>query len=245
MRDELALAADASLEPPLHPFGLERRLAAEALGTALLLAIVIGSGIMGERLAGGNVAIALMGNTLATGAGLVVLITMLGPISGAHFNPAVTLAFALRREIGWRLALAYVAVQVVAAVAGVWLAHAMFGEPIWQVSTKLRDGAGQGIAEFVATFGLIGAILGSIKFRAEATPWIVGLYITSAYWFTASTSFANPAVTIARALSNTFAGIAPTSAPQFIAAQLIGAVAATAAFGWLLTETERPARAPG
>jgi glycerol uptake facilitator-like aquaporin len=245
MRDDVDLSVEASLEPPLHPFGLERRLAAEALGTALLLAIVIGSGIMGERLAGGNVAIALMGNTLATGAGLAVLITVLGPISGAHFNPAVTLAFALRREIGRRLAVAYVAVQVAAAILGVWLAHAMFGEPIWQVSTKLRDGAGQGIAEFVATFGLIGAILGALKFRAEATAWIVGLYITSAYWFTASTSFANPAVTIARALSNTFAGIAPASAPQFIAAQLIGAVAATAAFGWLLTEARRPARAPG
>jgi glycerol uptake facilitator-like aquaporin len=245
MRDDVDLSVEASLEPPLHPFGLERRLAAEALGTALLLAIVIGSGIMGERLAGGNVAIALMGNTLATGAGLAVLITVLGPISGAHFNPAVTLAFALRREIGWRLAVAYVAVQVAAAILGVWLAHAMFGEPIWQVSTKLRDGAGQGIAEFVATFGLIGAILGALKFRAEATAWVVGLYITSAYWFTASTSFANPAVTIARALSNTFAGIAPASAPQFIAAQLIGAVAATAAFGWLLTETRPPARATG
>jgi glycerol uptake facilitator-like aquaporin len=245
MRDDIALSAQASLEPPLHAFSLTRRLAAEALGTALLLAIVIGSGVMGERLAGGNVAIALLGNTLATGTGLVVLITVLGPISGAHLNPAVTLAFALRREIGWRLAAAYVVVQVVAAILGVWLAHAMFGEPILQVSTKLRDGAGQGIAEFVATFGLISAILGSLKFRAEATAWIVGLYITSAYWFTASTSFANPAVTIARSLSNTFAGIAPASAPQFIAAQLIGAVAATAAFGWLLTETSRPARTPG
>ena len=245
MRDEVAIAADASLEPPLHPFSLGRRLAAEALGTALLLAIVIGSGIMGERLAGGNVAIALLGNTLATGTGLAVLIVMLGPISGAHFNPAVTLAFALRREIGWRLAAAYAGVQIVAAIAGVWLAHAMFAEPIWQVSTKLREGAGQGIAEFVATFGLVGAILGSLKFRPEATAWIVGLYITSAYWFTASTSFANPAVTIARALSDTFAGIAPQSAPQFIVAQLLGAAAATAAFGWLLTETKRPARDPG
>jgi glycerol uptake facilitator-like aquaporin len=232
MRD--VAPADASLEPPLEAFGLTHRLAAEALGKAQLLAIVIGSGIMGERLAGGNVAIALLGNTLATGAGLVVLITILGPISGAHFNPAVTLAFAMRREIGWPLAGAYVAVQVVAGVAGIWLAHAMFAEPIWQVSTKLRDGPAQGLAEFVATFGLIGAIFGSLRFRAEATPMVVGLYITAAYWFTASTSFANPAVTIARSLSNTFAGIAPTSAPLFIAAQVLGAGTATLAFGWLL-----------
>ncbi|HZZ87661.1 MAG TPA: MIP/aquaporin family protein, partial [Caulobacteraceae bacterium] len=209
------------------------------LGTALLLAIVIGSGIMGERLAGGNDAIALLGNTLATGTGLVVLITILGPISGAHFNPAVTLAFAIRREIGWPLALAYVAVQAVAAIGGVWLAHAMFAEPILQVSAKLREGPSQALAEFVATFGLVGAILGSLRFRAEATPWIVGLYITSAYWFTASTSFANPAVTVARSLSDTFAGIAPSSAPAFIAAQVVGAVVATVAFGWLLRSPRR------
>jgi glycerol uptake facilitator-like aquaporin len=227
-------SADASLEPPLEAFGTARRLAAEALGTALLLAIVIGSGIMGERLAGGNVAIALLGNTLATGAGLTVLITVLGPISGAHFNPAVTLTFAIRREIAWRLALAYVAVQAVAAIAGVWLAHAMFAEPILQVSAKLREGPPQGLAEFVATFGLIGSILGALRFRAEATAWVVGLYITAAYWFTASTSFANPAVTIARSLSNTFAGIAPASAPLFIASQIAGAIAATLTFGWLL-----------
>ena len=239
MRD--AAPADASLEPPLESFGLAHRLAAEALGTALLLAIVIGSGIMGQRLAGGNDAIALLGNTLATGAGLVVLITVLGPISGAHFNPAVTLAFAIRREIGWRLAAAYVAVQFVAAVAGVWLAHAMFAEPILQVSTKLREGPSQGLAEFVATVGLVGAILGSLRFRADATPWIVGLYITAAYWFTASTSFANPAVTLARSLSDTFAGIAPRSVPLFIAAQLTGAVAATLACGWLL-RVQRPRR---
>lgn len=232
MRD--AAPADASLEPPLETFGLARRLAAEALGAALLLAIVIGSGVMGQRLAGGNAALALLGNTLATGAGLVVLITLFGPISGAHFNPAVTLAFAVRREIVWPLALAYVAVQTVAAVVGVWVAHAMFALPILEVSTKARGGASQGLAEFVATFGLIGAILGSLRFRAEATPWIVGLYITSAYWFTASTSFANPAVTIARSLSDTFAGIAPESVPLFVAAQVTGALAAVAAFGWLL-----------
>jgi len=159
---------------------------------------------------------------------------VLGPICGAHFNPAVTLAFAIRREIAWPLAAAYMAVQMVAAVAGVWLAHAMFAEPILQVSTKLRAGPSQGLAEFVATFGLVGAILGSLHFRPAATPWIVGLYITSAYWFTASTSFANPAVTLARSLSDTFAGVAPPSVPQFVVAQLAGAVAATLACGWLL-----------
>ena len=224
------IAGDASLEPPLERLGLGARLTAEGVGTAFLLMMVVGSGIMAERLAGGNVAIALLGNTLATGAGLAVLITALGPISGAHFNPAVTLAFALRCEIGWRAALAYAAVQVPAAIAGVWVAHAMFGEAIWQVSTKLREGPSQGLAEFVATFGLVGAILGAVRYRPEATAWIVGLYITSAYWFTASTSFANPAVTIARSFSNTFAGIAPQSAPLFIAAQFAGAVAATLAF---------------
>jgi glycerol uptake facilitator-like aquaporin len=226
----------ATLEPPLRSFSATRRLAAEVLGTALLLAVVIGSGIMGERLAGGNIAVALLGSTLATGAGLVVLITIFGPLSGAHFNPAVTLVFALRREIGWGLAAAYVVAQVVGAVLGAWTAHAMFAEPMIQVSTKLRDGPGQVFAEFVATFGLIAAILGSIRFRAEATPMIVGLYITSAYWFTASTSFANPAVTLARSLSNTFAGIAPSSAPLFIAAQIIGALVASVLFGWLLKE---------
>lgn len=228
--------AGASLEPPLHAFSTARRLAGEALGTALLLAIVIGSGIMGDRLAGGNAAIALLGNTLSTGAGLVVLITIFGPLSGAHFNPAVTLVFALRRQIGWGTAAAYVAVQIAGGIAGVWAAHAMFAESILQVSTKLRDGPAQAFAEFVATFGLIAAILGSIRFRPEATPTIVGLYITSAYWFTASTSFANPAVTIARSLSNTFAGIAPSSAPMFILAQFVGAVAASLVFGWLLKE---------
>jgi glycerol uptake facilitator-like aquaporin len=227
-------------EPPAHAFSTSRRLAGEALGTALLLAIVIGSGIMGERLAGGNVAIALLGNTLSTGAGLVVLITIFGPLSGAHFNPAVTLVLALRREIAWSLAAAYVPAQIIGGILGVWIAHAMFAEPILQVSTKLRDGPAQAFAEFVATFGLIAAILGSIRFRPEATPMIVGLYIASAYWFTASTSFANPAVTIARSLSNTFAGIAPGSAPIFILAQLAGAIAASAMLGWLLQERTTP-----
>ncbi len=232
-------AANGSLEPPLQPFDPARQLAAEGLGTALLLAIVIGSGIMGDRLAGGNVAIALLGNTLATGAGLTVLISIFGPLSGAHFNPAVTLVFAVRREIAWKLAVAYVAVQIVGSVAGVWVAHAMFAEPLMQVSTKLRDGSSQVFSEFVATFGLIATILAALRFRPEATPGLVGLYIASAYWFTASTSFANPAVTIARSLSNTFAGIAPSSAPGFIAAQIIGAVTAGLAIGWLLTERPR------
>jgi glycerol uptake facilitator-like aquaporin len=229
-------AGDASLEPPLEPYDLARRLAAEALGTALLLAIVVGSGIMGQRLAGANDAIALLGNTLATGAGLVVLITIFGPLSGAHFNPAVTMAFALQREIGWKTSLAYVAVQVIGAVLGVWMAHAMFAEPILQISTKLREGPAEGMAEFVATFGLVGTILGALRFRPDATPWMVGLYITSAYWFTASTSFANPAVTLARSLSDTFAGIAPASAPLFILAQILGSAVAVLVFGWLLAD---------
>jgi glycerol uptake facilitator-like aquaporin len=218
------------------PFDLPRRLVAEGLGTALLLAIVIGSGIMGERLAGGNVAIALLGNTIATGAGLAVLITIFAPLSGAHFNPVVTLMFAVRRELSWRHALAYSAFQVIGGIAGVWLAHAMFAEPLLQISTRLRDGWPQGLAEGVATFGLIATILGCLRFRAEATPAMVGLYITSAYWFTASTSFANPAVTIARSLSNSFAGIAPASAPLFILCQLAGAAVSAALFGWLLKE---------
>jgi glycerol uptake facilitator-like aquaporin len=230
----------ATLEPPLHAFSAPHRLLGEALGTALLLAFVIGSGIMGERLAGGNLAVALLGNTLSTGAGLVVLITLFGPLSGAHFNPAVTLVFAIRREIGWGLAAAYTLAQTAGGVLGVWAAHAMFAEPILQVSTKLRDGPNQAFAEFVATFGLIAAILGSIRFRPDATPMIVGLYITSAYWFTASTAFANPAVTLARSLSNTFAGIAPSSAPMFILAQLAGALAASLLFGWLLQERTAP-----
>jgi glycerol uptake facilitator-like aquaporin len=224
----------ASLEPPLQPFSLGRRLAAEALGTGLLLAVVVGSGIMGERLAGGNAAIALLGNTLATGAGLVVLIAVFGPISGAHFNPAVTLVFALRRELSASLAVAYVGVQVAGAALGVFAAHAMFAEPILQVSARLRDGPAQAWSEFVATFGLVATILGTLRFRPQLTPAAVGLYIASAYWFTASTSFANPAVTLARSISNTFAGIAPQSVPAFLASQLAGALAATAVFGWLL-----------
>ncbi|HVY89988.1 MAG TPA: MIP/aquaporin family protein [Hyphomonadaceae bacterium] len=229
MKLETAEAVGASAAP-----SLARRLGAEAMGTALLLAIVIGSGIMGERLAAGNVAIALLGNTLATGAGLVVLITMFGPISGAHFNPAVTVVMALRRVIGWSEAAAYVVVQITAAISGVWLAHAMFGETIFQISSKLRSEPGMMIGEVVATFGLVGAIIALERNKPEAIPWGVGLFITSAYWFTSSTSFANPAVTLARSLSNTFAGIAPASVPGFVAAQLAGALVATAVFGWLV-----------
>lgn len=215
-------------------FDLPRRSAAEFLGTAILLATVVGSGIMGERLAAGNNAIALLGNTLPTGAILVVLILVFGPISGAHFNPAVTLVFALRREMRWQAALVYLPVQITGAIAGVFAAHIMFAEPVLQVSAKLRAGPAQGFSEFIATFGLIATILGTQRFRAETTPVAVGLYITAAYWFTASTSFANPAVTIARSLSNTFAGIAPVSAPAFIAAQFAGALAALVVFSWLL-----------
>jgi glycerol uptake facilitator-like aquaporin len=237
--NDVEVSAGAGLEPPLEAFGLSRRLAAEALGTALLLAAVVGSGIMGERLAGGNVAIALLANTLATGAALVVLITIFGPISGAHFNPAVTLSFLVRRELQVPVALAYVAVQLVGALAGVFAAHAMFAEPILQVSTKLRGGPAQAFSEFIATFGLVATILGTVRFRPAFTPMAVGLYITAAYWFTASTSFANPAVTIARAFTETFAGIAPASAPAFIASQFAGALAALAAFGWLLGPRRR------
>lgn len=214
---------------------LSRRLAAEALGTALLLAVVVGSGIMGARLSAGNDAIALLGNTLSTGAALVVLISVFGPISGAHFNPAVTAVMAARRELSPRDAVLYVAVQIAGAVAGVWLAHAMFGEAVIQVSTKLREGPAQVLAEAVATFGLIATILGTVRFNPAVTPVAVGLYITSAYWFTASTSFANPAVTLARSLSDTFAGIAPASVPGFLAGQGMGALAAVLVFGWLLS----------
>ncbi|MBT2188374.1 MIP/aquaporin family protein [Sphingobium nicotianae] len=213
-----------------------RRIAAECVGTAFLLAVVVGSGIMGDRLAAGNDAIALLGNTIATGAGLVVLIHIFGPVSGAHFNPAVTLAFLLRGEADRRTAISYVAAQLVGAVLGVWAAHAMFAEPIIQVSARLRDGPSQGFAECVATFGLIGTIFGTHRSRPEFTPVAVGLYITAAYWFTASTSFANPAVTIARSLSDTFAGIAPASVPLFIAGQIVGTFAAVGFFAWLFRE---------
>jgi len=213
---------------------LARRLAAEALGTAFLLAVVVGSGIMGETLAGGNTAIALLGNTIATGAILVVLILIFGPLSGAHFNPAVTLSFVMQGKLEKRVALLYVAVQIAGALAGMLIAHAMFEEPLFQASAKLRTGPAQWLAEFIATFGLLAAILGCVRFRVEAVPYAVGLYITAGYWFTASTSFANPAVTIARSFTDTFSGIRPLDAPGFIVAQLLAAVAATLVFGWLL-----------
>ena len=216
---------------------LSRRLSAEFIGTLLLLATVVGSGIMAERLAGGNVAIALLGNTLATGAMLVVLITMLGPVSGAHFNPVVTLIIAIKRELKAAPAAAYMMVQIIGAIAGVWLAHAMFGEDVLQVSQKVRAGPAQWLSEGVATFGLILTIFATHKARREFVPVAVGLYITAAYWFTASTSFANPAVTIARSLSDTFAGIRPADAPAFILAQLAGALLALAVCIWFLKPT--------
>ena len=199
-----------------------RALWAEALGTAALLIAVVGSGIMAETLSAGNTGVALLANAIATGAALYVLITVLGPISGAHFNPAVTLAFALRREIAPRAALAYVAVQIAAGIVGVWIAHLMFDLQVFQFSTKMRFGQGQWVAEVVATVGLLMTIFGGIKARPGAAPALVALYITGAYWFTASTSFANPAVTIARTFSDTFAGILPANAPWFILAQLVG-----------------------
>ncbi len=214
---------------------LSRRLVAEALGTAMLVAAVVGSGIMADRLTD-DVALSLLGNTIPTGAMLVVLITILGPISGAHFNPAVTLVFALRREIEARTGLAYIVAQILGGIAGTFLAHAMFELPILQVSETVRTGSGQWIAELVAAFGLAFTILAGLRFRSDAIPWLVGLYITAAYWFTASTSFANPAVAIARAFSNTFAGIRPFDVPAFIVAELLGALLAMALAGWLLSE---------
>jgi len=213
---------------------LSRKLVAEALGTAFLLAVVIGSGIMGDRLAEGNTAIALLGNTLATGAALVVLILTFGPISGAHFNPAVTLADAWQGGLPWRQVPPYIAAQVIGAFVGVAAAHLMFQEPLFFASQHARTGPSQWFSEFVATFGLLAIIWGCVRQRAEAVPYAVGLYITAAYWFTSSTSFANPAVTLARAASDTFAGIRPVDAPAFIVAQLLGAFAATALFLWLI-----------
>lgn len=216
----------------MNEHDLPRRLAAEFIGTAFLLATVVGSGIMGETLAGGNVAIALLGNTIPTGAILVVLILVFGPISGAHLNPAVTLSFLVRREITPAHAAAYVVVQIVAGLFGVFVAHLMFGEPSFTPSINTRTGLGQWTGEFVATFGLLAAILGSLRFRPEAVPYAVGLFITAGYWFTSSTSFANPAVTIARSLTDSFSGIRPEDAPLFIVAQLVGALVATAVFAW-------------
>lgn len=208
---------------------LVRAIAAEALGSLMLFATVIGSGIMAETLAGGNRAVALLGNTLSTGAMLYVLVTLFAPVSGAHFNPAVTLVFRALRVIGTRAALWHVAAQLAGGIAGVWVAHLMFGQDVLQVSTRVRAGGGQWAGEFVATFGLVLTILGTLRHRPAAVPATVALYITGAYWFTSSTSFANPAITIARAFSNTFAGIAPHYVPGFIAAQLAGAMAAVLA----------------
>ena len=217
-------------------FGLARRLAAEGLGTALLLSIVVGSGIMGERLSGGNDAIALMLNTVSTGAGLAVLITLLGPISGAHFNPLVSILAVRDRDLAAGEALARLGVQVVAAIAGVVLAHAMFDLPLFQVSDKVRSGGGQVLSEGVATFGLILVIRLASRLAPGATAALVALYITAAYGFTASTAFANPAVTIARSLTDSFAGIAPSSAPGFIAAQVLAVALAAPALKWLFAK---------
>jgi glycerol uptake facilitator-like aquaporin len=207
---------------------LAHRLLAEGLGTAFLLAAVVGSGITGVKLAGGNAGLALLANTLATGAILIVLILIFGPISGAHLNPAVSLASALQRALPWLDCFAYVGAQLVGAVLGTWAAHLMFGQPLWQISTTLRTGPAQWFSESVATFGLLLTIFGCVARTPAATPYAVGLYIAAAYWFTASTSFANPAVTIARSLSNTFAGIAPSGVPAFILAQTVGMLVAVA-----------------
>jgi glycerol uptake facilitator-like aquaporin len=215
-----------------------RKITAEALGSFFLFATVVGSGIMAEQLAAGNVAVALLGNTVATAAMLFVLITMLGPISGAHFNPAVSIVMRLRGELERRLLIAYIPVQIAAGIFGIWVAHAMFDLPILQFSEKARTGTGQWLGEFIATFGLLITILGTAKQRPAAIPASVALYITAAYWFTSSTSFANPAITIARSLSNSFAGIAPSDAPLFIAAQLAGALAAWLASRQLFDKDE-------
>lgn len=221
---------------------LPRRLVSEALGTALLLAVVVGSGTMGDRLAGGNMAVALLANSLATGAGLAALILTFGPVSGAHFNPVVTVADAALGGLPWKEVPGYVVAQVLGALAGVALAHVMFDLPVIQVSTHERAGIGQLVSELVATFGLLAVIWGCVRRRSTAVPFAVASYITSAYWFTASTSFANPAVTIARGMTDTFAGIRPADVPGFVLAQIVGAAAATACFRWLVPAL--PAAAP-
>jgi glycerol uptake facilitator-like aquaporin len=221
---------------------LARRVSAEAVGTGFLLAAVVGSGVMGERLSGGNVAVALLANTLATGAALVALIQTFGPVSGAHFNPAVTLADASQGGIAWREVPAYVGAQVSGAFGGVAAAHLMFGLPLFSASRHARAGAAQFFSEFVATFGLLAVIWGCARTSKAAVSFAVAAYITAAYWFTASTSFANPAVTLARAASDTFAGIRPADAPGFVAAQLLGAAAATALMRWLVPSLRREAK---
>jgi glycerol uptake facilitator-like aquaporin len=222
-------------------FDLKRRLAAELLGTAILVATVVGSGIMATKLTK-DVGLALLGNTLPTGAILVVLILIFGPISGAHFNPAVSLVMAQRARMPWPEVVPYVAAQVIGGILGSLVAHLMFDLPVWQASQTVRAGGAQWFAEFVATFGLVLTIFGVVRFRPESVPVAVGLYITAAYWFTASTSFANPAVTIARAFTDTFAGITPANVPAFVIAQVIGAFGASAMAGWLFA-TEPQAHA--
>ncbi len=224
----------------MRSFTLPRRLTAEGLGTLLLVATVVGSGTMAESLAGGSAALALLGNTLATGAVLVVLILIFVDLSGAHFNPAVTIAFALRRQLRPRHAAAYIAAQIVGGIAGAILAHAMFELPLVQASQTVRTGTGQWLAEVVATFGLVLTIFGCVRFRPGAVAYAVGLYISAGYWFTASTSFANPAVTIGRTLTDTFSGIRPSDAPAFIVAQIAGAALATALFAWLARAASGP-----
>lgn len=224
---------------------LARRAAAEAVGTAMLLAAVVGSGIMGERLAGGNIAIALLANTLATGAALAALILALGGISGAHFNPAVSLAEAWQGGLAWRDVPVYILAQVLGAFAGVVIAHLMFGLPLFSASHHVRAGGAQMFSEFIATFGLLAVIWGCVRFRSQAVPFAVAAYITAAYWFTASTSFANPAVTLARSMSDTFVGIRPVDAPGFIIAQLAGAAAATILFAWLVPPLRKTATRAG
>lgn len=225
-------------------YSIAQRIAAEAMGTALLVATVVGSGIMAETLSGGNVAVALLANTLATGAILYVLITALGPVSGAHFNPVVSAVFASRREISWKIALAFTLAQIAGGIGGCVLAHAMFEQPLIQFSAQARTGPGQWLSEAVATFALVLTILGTLRSRPDAVPVSVALVIVAAYWFTASTSFANPAVTMARALSGTFAGIAPSDVPAFVIAQFVGgalaAVTAVGVFGWRPSATEEP-----
>lgn len=213
-----------------------RAVVAEAMGTALLLAIVVGSGIMGETLAAGNSAVALLANSIATGTGLYVLIVVFGPISGAHFNPVVSCVSVWHRTLSSRACVAYIAAQLIGAFAGVATAHAMFGQPLVQLSAHVRPTLGEGLGEAIATFGLISVILLTARFRREAVPLVVACFITSAYWFTSSTSFANPAVTLARATTNTFAGIAPASVPLFLGGQVFGAVLACFIAGWLLSE---------
>jgi glycerol uptake facilitator-like aquaporin len=222
----------------MSDFDLPRRLVAEMLGTALLVATVVGSGIMAESLTK-DTALALLGNTIPTGAILVVLITILGPISGAHFNPAVTLIFGLKHDLSWLRALSYVGAQIVGGIVGTMIAHAMFALPLLDASLKVRSGGAQWFAEAVAAFGLVATILAGIRFERAAVPWLVGLYITAAYWFTASTSFANPAVAIARSLTNTFSGIRPTDLPGFIVAELGGAIVSMVLMDWLLRSDEK------